>query len=125
MVLLYFEYDEATIQNRMELLYPVEMRLKVKTESIIAVLSMTVIVLIFNLKNSIGFSRKSKKYKKKTVILSDIFQSGLPKDELYDKVADLIIAHKIDRVIGIGETISAFKTKFANAVTYKTQLVYN
>jgi hypothetical protein len=47
MVLLYFEYDEATIQNRMELLYPVEMRLKVKTESIIA-LSMTVIVLIFN-----------------------------------------------------------------------------
>jgi alanine racemase len=89
-----------------------------------AVLSMTVIVLIFN-PNSIGFSRKSKKYKKKTVILSDIFQSGLPKDELYDKVADLIIAHKIDRVIGIGETISAFKTKFANAVTYKTQLVYN
>jgi alanine racemase len=48
MVLLYFEYDEATIQNRMELLYPVEMRLKVKTESIIAVLSTTVIVLIFN-----------------------------------------------------------------------------
>jgi alanine racemase len=39
---------------------------------------------------------------------------------LYDKVADLIIAHKIDRVIGIGETISAFKTKFANAVTYNT-----
>jgi hypothetical protein len=42
----------------------------------------------------------------------------LPKEELYDKVADLIIAHKIDRVIG-GETISAFKTKFANAVTYE------
>jgi alanine racemase len=56
---------------------------------------------------------------KKTVILSDIFKSGLPKEELYDKVADLIIAHKIDRVIGIGETISAFKTKFANAVTYE------
>jgi alanine racemase len=52
------------------------------------------------------------------VILSDIFQSGLPKEELYDKVADLIIAHKIDRVIG-SETISAFKTKFANAVTYE------
>jgi alanine racemase len=29
-MVLYFEYDEATIQNRMELLYPVEMRLKVK-----------------------------------------------------------------------------------------------
>ena len=30
MVLLHFKYDEKTIQNRMELLYPVEMRLKVK-----------------------------------------------------------------------------------------------
>jgi alanine racemase len=98
MVLLYFEYDEA-IQNRMELLYPVAESQK-------------------GINNIIQFSR-SKKYKKKTVILSDIFQSGLPKDELYDKVADLIIAHKIDRVIGIGETISAFKTKFANAVTYE------
>jgi alanine racemase len=38
LMVLYFEYDEATIQNRMELLYPVEMRLKVKTESIIAVI---------------------------------------------------------------------------------------
>ena len=30
MVLLYFKYDQDTIQNRMQLLYPVEMRLKVK-----------------------------------------------------------------------------------------------
>jgi alanine racemase len=87
MVLLYFEYDEATIQNQ-ELLYPVEMRLKVKTESIIAALSMTVIVLIFNPKIALDFLESQKNIRRKTVILSDIFQSGLPKDELYDKVAD-------------------------------------
>jgi alanine racemase len=59
------------------------------------------------------------------VILSDIFQSGLPKVELYDKVSDLIIAHKIDRVIGIGETISAFKLNLPMQLLMKTQLVYN
>jgi alanine racemase len=31
MALLYFDYDIATIQSRMLLLFPVEMRLKVKT----------------------------------------------------------------------------------------------
>jgi hypothetical protein len=45
---LYFDYDIATIQSRMLLLFP-EMRLKVKTESIIVVLSMIVTVLIFSL----------------------------------------------------------------------------
>jgi hypothetical protein len=49
MALLYFDYDIATIQSRMLLLFPVEMRLKVKTESIIVVLSMIVTVLIFSL----------------------------------------------------------------------------
>jgi hypothetical protein len=64
------------------------MRLKVKTESIIAVLSMTVIVLIFNPKIALDFLESQNNIRRKTVILSDIFQSGLPKDELYDKVAD-------------------------------------
>lgn len=120
MVLLYFEYDEATIQNRMELLYPVEMRLKVKNgTNNCSIIDDSYSSDFQSLKIALDFLESQKQYKKKTVILSDIFQSGLPKEELYDKVADLIIAHKIDRVIGIGETISAIKTKFENAVTYE------
>jgi len=38
---------------------------------------------------------------------------------LYSKVAQLIISNKISRVVGIGETISAFKNKFANCITFK------
>jgi alanine racemase len=59
------------------------------------------------------------------VILSDIFQSGLPKDELYDKVADLIIAHKIDRVIGIVKPFRHSKLNLRMQLLMKTQLVYN
>jgi alanine racemase len=72
-----------------------------------------------SLKIALDFLESQKQYKRKTLILSDIFQSGLSNDELYTKVSQLIISNKIDRVIGIGETISAFEKKFANCITYK------
>ena len=40
-------------------------------------------------------------------------------EELYSKVAQLIVSNKITRVIGIGETISSFENKFTNCVTFK------
>ena len=121
MVLLYFKYDEKTIQNRMELLYPVEMRLKVKNGiNNCSIIDDSYSSDFQSLKIALDFLESQKQYKKKTVILSDIFQSGLSNDELYTKVSQLIVSNKIDRVIGIGETISAFEKKFANCVSYKT-----
>ena len=120
MVLLYFGYDHKTIEHRMELLYPVEMRLKVKN----GINNTTLIDDSYSsdfqsLKIALDFLESQKQYKKKTIILSDIFQSGLATDELYSKVSQLIISNKINRVIGIGATISAFKNKFVNCVTFK------
>ena len=60
-----------------------------------------------------------RQYKKKTLILSDIFQSGLGNEELYSLVSQLIISNKINRVIGIGETITQYKNKFINCITFK------
>ena len=65
-----------------------------------------------------------KQHKKKTIILSDIFQSGLTNDELYSKVSQLIISNKITRVIGIGETISNYKNKFINSIVFKNTAVF-
>jgi alanine racemase len=78
---------------------------------------MTVTVLIFSLENRIDFLESQKQFPKKTVILSDIFQSGLSNEELYSKVSQLIISITL-RVIGIGETISEFKDKFVNCITF-------
>ncbi|NDP27199.1 MAG: bifunctional UDP-N-acetylmuramoyl-tripeptide:D-alanyl-D-alanine ligase/alanine racemase [Flavobacterium sp.] len=121
MVLLSFKYDKTTIQNRMQWLYPVEMRLKVKT----GINNTTLIDDSYSsdfqsLKIALDFLESQKQYKNKTLILSDIFQSGLSNDELYSKVAQLIKNNKINRVIGIGETITAYKHKFINCVTFKT-----
>lgn len=120
MVLLNFKYDITTIQNRMQWLYPVEMRLKVKN----GINNTTLIDDSYSsdfqsLKIALDFLESQKQYKNKTLILSDIFESGLSNEELYASVSQLITSNKIARFIGIGETISEFKHKFANCVTFK------
>ena len=121
MVLLYFGYDYKTIESRMELLFPVEMRLKIKTG-----INNTILIDdsynsdFQSLKIALDFLESQKFHKKKTLILSDIFQSGLPTDELYSRVSQLVISNKITRVIGIGETICEYKQKFSNFIGFKT-----
>ena len=125
MVLLYFKYDINTIQNRMQLLYPVEMRLKVKNGiNNCSIIDDSYSSDFQSLKIALDFLESQKQYEKKTIILSDIFQSGLSKDELYTKVSQLIVSNKMDRVIGIGETISEFKDKFTNCITFKNTAAF-
>ncbi len=121
MVLLYFRYDQDIIQQRMAMLYPVEMRLKVKN----GINNTTIIDDSYSsdfqsLKIALDFLESQKQYKKKTLILSDIFQSGLVTNELYSQVSHLIVSNKINRVIAIGKTISGFKNKFPNCVAFET-----
>jgi alanine racemase len=109
----------------MQLLYPVEMRLKVKN----GINNCTIIDDSYSsdfqsLKIALDFLENQKQHKKKTVILSDIFQSGLSMEELYSQVSQLIISNKISRVIGIGETISQFKNKFINSIVFKDVSVF-
>jgi Alr-MurF fusion protein len=120
MVMLYFGYNQKTIQPRMAQLFPVEMRLKVKN----GIYNCTLIDDSYSsdfqsLKIALDFLEHQKQHKKKTIILSDIFQSGLNNDELYSQVSQLIISNKINRVIGIGETISQYKNKFINCNVFK------
>lgn len=122
MVLLYFDYSLEDIQERVSMLYPIEMRLKVKK----GINNTTLIDDSYSsdfqsLKIALDFLENQKQHTKKTLILSDIFQSGLSNEELYSKVSQLIISNKINRVIGIGETISLFTQKFLNGLTFKNQ----
>jgi alanine racemase len=120
LVLLNFEYNTETIQNRMQGLYPVEMRLEVKN----GIHNCSIIDDSYSsdfqsLKIALDFLESQKKNASKTVILSDIFQSGFSNEELYSKVSQLIADNKVNRVIGVGATISLFKDKFSNCITYQ------
>ncbi len=122
MILFYFQYDLDTIQKRLALLYPIEMRLKVKK----GINNTTLIDDSYSsdfqsLKIALDFLENQKQHTKKTLILSDIFQSGLENDELYSRVSQMIISNKITRVIGIGEVISNYKNKFLNGITFQSQ----
>ncbi|WP_149205696.1 bifunctional UDP-N-acetylmuramoyl-tripeptide:D-alanyl-D-alanine ligase/alanine racemase [Flavobacterium johnsoniae] len=120
LVLLHFEYDFTIIQNRMEMLYPVEMRLEVKN----GIHNCSLIDDSYSsdfqsLKIALDFLESQKKNASKAVILSDIFQSGFSNEELYSKVAQLISDNRINRVIGIGTTISSFQDKFPNSTMFQ------
>ena len=120
LVLLYLKYDTLTIQNRMSLLYPVEMRLEVKNGiNNCSIIDDSYSSDFQSLKIALDFLESQKKNAAKTVIVSDIFQSGFSNEELYSKVAQLIADNKVSRVIGIGSTISSFKHKFSNCITFQ------
>jgi len=121
MVMLYFKYDLEIIQKRLQLLYPIEMRLKVKNgKNRTTLIDDSYSSDFQSLKIALDFLENQSQHSKKTLILSDIFQSGLEDDELYALISQLVVAHKISRVIGVGKVISKYKSKFPNAIMFES-----
>lgn len=121
MALLYLGYNETTINERIAGLYPVEMRLQVKNGQN----SCTLIDDSYNadyqsLKIALDFLEQHKTHQNKTIILSDVFQSGFEAEVLYAKVEKLLVAHRITRIIGIGETISRYLGRLSNFTGFAT-----
>jgi len=118
-LLLYLDYAPAEIAQRLSTLFPVEMRLKVKN----GLHNSTIIddsysADLDSLKIALDFLEHQKNHFKKTLILSDVFQSGLSEEDLYQQVAQLIETHKINRVFGIGLSINRFQSKIKNCTVF-------
>lgn len=106
-LLLHFGYDADSITQRMEMLSPVAMRLEMKE----GINNCSVINDSYNsdlgsLNIALDFISQQKQHAKRTLILSDILQSGKNEESLYKEVADLIHHKNINRLIGIGPGIS-------------------
>jgi alanine racemase len=61
---------------------------------------------------ALNYLSQQNQHSKKTVILSDILQTGKSGKELYKEVAELISKFKIDQIIGIGKSISEYSNYF-------------
>lgn len=61
---------------------------------------------------SVLHQQAAKEHLYKLVILSDIQQSGLPVDKLYEKVNELLTDWQIDELVGIGPALSAHEDSF-------------
>ncbi|MEO7312175.1 MAG: bifunctional UDP-N-acetylmuramoyl-tripeptide:D-alanyl-D-alanine ligase/alanine racemase [Chitinophagaceae bacterium] len=111
-----FGLSVEQLSQRLLQLHPVEMRLEWKkainnsyliNDSYSNDLSSLIIAL--------DYLQQQRQTEKETVILSDIFQSGIADSMLYFHVAELLKQRKVERVIGIGSAISKYRQAFSNA----------
>ena len=101
--LLWQGHDPEWISGRMEKLVPVAMRLELKK----GINHCTLINDSYNsdvvsLRVGLEYLSRQNQHGKRTLILSDIRQSGMPGGMLYREVADMIGEYGISRFYGIG-----------------------
>ena len=117
----HLKYNWEDINSRLACLENVAMRLEVK-EGINSCLiindSYNSDINSLNIALDFLSQQAATKNLSKTIVLSDILQSGLPPDELYRKLAVLIQARQINKIIGIGEEISRQANAFRGMTHY-------
>ncbi|MEO7307052.1 MAG: bifunctional UDP-N-acetylmuramoyl-tripeptide:D-alanyl-D-alanine ligase/alanine racemase [Ferruginibacter sp.] len=114
-VLLYLGVDTNTITERMPELRPVEMRLELKQGiNNCSVINDSYSADINSLAIALDFLQQQQQHSRRTLILSDILQSGKSSGELYADVAAILEQKNINRFIGIGPEISKQKNAFKN-----------
>ncbi len=113
MFMLFLGYESLEITRRMSRLTPVAMRLELK-EGInnCSVVNDSYNSDVNSLAIALDFLNQQKQHSKKTVILSDILQSGLSSYSLYQRVQELLSEKKVTRLIGIGPEISKQQARF-------------
>ena len=120
-VSLYLGTSPETLQKRFCQLEQIEMRLEV----VQGINNCTLINDSYNsdiqsLEIALSFQsrRVSEKGVKKTLILSDILQTGILPNFLYKRIADLINRYDIQRLIGIGKELKANREQFHMDATF-------
>jgi Alr-MurF fusion protein len=113
-VLLHLQIADELISERMLQLKPVEMRLELK-EGInnCSVINDSYSADITSLSIALDFLQQQQQHTKRTVILSDILQSGKNNAALYEEVAGILQQKNINRLIGIGTEITKHSSYFA------------
>ena len=107
-VLLLWKMDPAIVMERMNKLHPVNMRLELKKGiNHCSIINDSYSADLSSLQIALNFLEQQSTGDKRTAILSDFLQSSLPADILYNQILESLIKHKVSRVIGIGEKISA------------------
>ena len=108
--------DYKQLKNEFSQLLPIEMRLEIKE----AINNSILINDTFNSDlNSlkIGLNVLNQQPRdKKSLVLTDILQSNLTDEELYQQTSDLVNSYHFDEIVLIGEKISQFKHLFQSYV---------
>lgn len=113
MLMLHLGIDANLASSRLMSLNKVEMRLELKD----GINQCTLINDYYNsdlhsLRIALDFLRQQKQSVHKTVILSDMLQTGMADVALYGEIAEIIAKSGVQRLIGIGNAISRQQKQF-------------
>lgn len=120
-LMIYLKYDFELIKERCLLLFPLEMRLKLKK----GIYNTTLIDDSYSsdyqsFKIALDFLKNQNIHQKSTIIVSDIVQSGLDQETLYLAISQLVTQNELDRIITIGTEIFKHQDKFKNVFSFQT-----
>ena len=120
-VVLHLGLTADELAARMAALEPVAMRLEVKEgRNGCTLINDSYNSDINSLDIALDFMnrRPDHKGRKRTLILSDIYQSGIEEDNLYAAVSELVGKRGVEKFIGVGPRLVAQKERFAGCEAY-------
>lgn len=118
-VLFYLHINPELIATRLLQLRSVEMRLELKQGiNQCAIINDSYSADIDSLAIALDFLVQQQQHAKKTVILSDLFQSGKDASQLYQQIADMMRQKNIHQFIGIGPALQQHARYFAAIPTH-------
>ena len=105
-VLLWLRLPVDRIQSHLQRLSPIAMRLELKSGiNHCSIINDSYSADLSSLTIALDFLSQQNQHTRRTVILSDILESGRPDDQLYAEVARALEQKKVDRLIAIGPRI--------------------
>ncbi|MBN8837375.1 MAG: bifunctional UDP-N-acetylmuramoyl-tripeptide:D-alanyl-D-alanine ligase/alanine racemase [Sphingobacteriia bacterium] len=114
-LMLHLNYAEQTINERLALLQPVDMRMQLKKGiNNCFILNDSYSNDLASLHIALDYLQQQAGKNNTIVIVSDILQSGIAASKLYKQVAEELMQRNINHFIGIGEQVSACKELFKN-----------
>ena len=106
--LLYLGLPAENIDTRLRELSPIAMRLELKSGiNHCSIINDSYSADLSSLTIALDFLSQQQQHSRRTVILSDILESGRPDEQLYAEVARALEQKKVDRLIAIGPHIGA------------------
>jgi len=115
------KFPPLVIQSRISDLNPVAMRMEmVKGINGCTLINDTYNSDLVSLSIALDYLNQQNQHSRKTLILSDIMQSGKEGEDLYTEVAGMLKKMHIDRFIGIGPEISEQRRLFPEGSFYMT-----
>lgn len=112
-VLLYLKIPASQLSEKLQHLRPVEMRLELKQgNNNCSIINDSYSADINSLTIALDFLEQQQQHHKKTVILSDLLQTGQSDEALYKTIGDVLQQKELFRFIGIGPQMQQHRDFF-------------